>query len=265
MKRCALCGNKAEVFSKSVQDGVICNNCRRYIPSSIVLTSATTGFLKEMRELGIKHEKEFEVTTFYGKLYLDNIHGLICYSKHGKKGRPTDFGDVYEIADLKSFGLFMSNPKDIGKSTPNVVCDVKVSFKTDLIAAQYIIAQNKRCRIIVNDEKERLCEEPAELVVIRHLVYQMLDDKIYGLIAKTAEIQRLVELAKQPLPIDQKELEWAKGAMLLDDKRFTTDNIKAQYRKLCRMFHPDIHPELPDDDMAMLNKAYETLREIGKI
>lgn len=262
MNKCVICGEKTGIFSKKTTDGAVCRECIKYIPDCFILSNADSHALLRFIERSKEYKKAFEPTAFYGNLYLDSVHSMLCYSKTGKEGSPLSYGDIYKVTELKEIGLFCTNPRRVG-TTSRVVCDVKLSIKTLDIQTQYIVAYQKQCQTVHNNDGTVSCCDPVELTVIRNLLNQMFEDVRQGLGKKAAEIQRLIELSKRKVKQDKEKAkyEWARGILYIENENYSLEEVKRRYRELGRIFHPDIHPELPDDYMAMLNSAYSLLKD----
>lgn len=261
MKTCALCEQKAGVFPHRIYEGYICKECFRRVPSCISLRDTDEHYLRRMKAQSEEREKTFEATSYYGKMYLDAVHGMVCYSDKGKEGSPLFFGDIYKITELKELGLNICNIRDISKKCFDVRCDVKLCISTADTHAEYIIARNKECVVHHKGEGKYDCNEPIELTMIRSMLKQMIDDVLNGLNQKVKKIQLLQEMAKKepPKPKRQQDVEWAKGILFLENTNCSVDTIKKRYRELCHMYHPDIHPDVSDEYIKKLNKAYEIL------
>ena len=49
--------------------------------------------------------------------------------------------------------------------------------------------------------------------------------------------------------------------ILIENKSFTVNEIKNQYRKLAKQYHPDRNKDSSEEKMAQINKAYEILSD----
>ena len=253
LKQCAVCGKETR-RAFHVCGGYICPECRKYIPEKVDVRHSDTDYLKELYEKRKAVADAFEATAYIGGLYLDNVHCMICYSRNGWNGKPLSLGDVYKITELKEISLHLANVKNVGSRIPRIFCDIKLKIKTADIDTDYLIAKGKRCRVQEIENGNISFSEPADVAVIREMLRQMFDDVFTGLERKLEDILKYKELAES-----LKDTRWAKGILFLADKEYTAEEIKTQYRKLCKMFHPDLNPDLPDDYMQMLNKAYDIL------
>lgn len=253
MKQCAVCHSETKKAFR-IYNGFICPECRKYIPEKVNIKNSDVDYLKELYEKRKEIADMFEPTAYIGNLYLDNVHCMICYSKRGWKGAPLSLGDVYKITELKEISLHLANVKNIGSRIPRILCDVKLKIKTSDIDTEYVIVKGKHCQVQEVKDGNINFKEPADVAVIRAMLQQMFDDVFHGLEQKLKDILKFKELSD-----NLKDTRWAKGVLFLADEEYTAEEIKAQYRKLCKIFHPDLNPDLPDDYMQMLNKAYAIL------
>ena len=259
MKICSVCEKQLGLKAHKTCDGFICDDCLKYIPYRVKLREADEKYLKKLCAQGKERAADFETTAYLGDLYLDSVHGMFCYSPKGKNGTPLSLGDVYRITELKEIGLYATNIRNIGSSKPKVICDIKLTVATDSIRQDYKIAGNKNCLITKNGEGELTCTEPADVTMIRSMLNQMIDDLRTGMMKQLSDIMRMQEIAENK-PKYLKDKEWALGVLFLANRDYSEDEIKAQYRKLSRMFHPDVNPEISGEYMETLNKAYSILR-----
>ena len=258
MKVCSVCEKQLGMIAHKTSDGFICDDCLKYVPAHIKLKEADEKYLKKIYHEGRERAEGFEATAYLGDLYLDSVHGMFCCSKKGKNGTPLLLGDVYKITELKEIGLYTSNIRNIGSNRPKVICDVKLRVVTDKVNREYLIAKSKNC-LISSANGELTCTEPADVTMIRSMFNQMIEDQRDGMMKQLGEIIRMKEIAENK-PKHLQDKEWALGVMFLANKEHSEDEIKSQYRKLSKMFHPDVNPDISGEYMETLNKAYSILR-----
>jgi len=254
---CSLCGEKVGLSAYKIADGCICKSCKNYISDHIFLSEANEYYLKEMYERNKARAKKFEATTYYGNLYIDNMNNMVCYSEKGKKGTPLCFGDIYHITEFREIGLFCTNPKNLGRESLRIVCDVKFKVVTKDISAEYLVAHNRPCKVQKIDKDEVKFEFPAEVLMIKNVLMQMTDNTFFEMKRKIEDIQRMKEFVTSATL----EKEWARGILFLDNIDCTPEEIKSQYKKLSKMFHPDVNPEFSDEYMKKINDAYSILQK----
>lgn len=257
MQKCAVCEKEVKWFPYKIKDGCICKECKKMLPVNIYLKDANEFYLKDKYNRAKKCQKVFEATAYYGNLYIDNIHNMLCYSEKSKHGVPVMFGDTFYINELKSIGLFISNIKNTGGNIPKVVCDVKLHIETKDVKTDYVIARGKRC--IIEDDGEKInCTVPPEVLMIQNIIGQMIDNLFVVTAKKLEDIKTMQELINR---LDSNK-EWAKGILFLDsDTEYSENEVKAQFRQMTKIFHPDINPNLSDEYMKKINKAYSMLQK----
>ena len=261
MKECIICKQDAGMFAKKAYNGCVCKACRQYLPMHIDLKSCDADYLIRLVEQAKEKAKIFSNTSSYGTMYLDSVHSMFCFSKNEKNGEPTDLGDIFSIAELKETGIYCADIRNIGTNTNKVVCNVKVKVVTDNVATEYIAAENEPCEFTKKDKMLDVTE-PKRLTMFRSLFYQMIDDTRFQILKKLQDIQKLKEMEAESVKkktATEQDMEWARGVLFLENKDCSPDEIKKQQKKLMRMFHPDIHPELGDDYAKKINKATEIL------
>lgn len=253
---CVICGNKAGAFAKKTSEGVICKSCLSFIPTNVILSQASTEFLKRIYDENVEKSKQFETTASYQGLYIDSVHGLCCYSKRGDKQAPSEFKDIYRISELTEVALYCTDVKNVGTNHNHIVCDIKFKVRTKDIAADFIIAHHKKCDFKVKN-KQIEWDEPSELTMFRNMFNQMIDNELFGLLKKLEKIQEF----KQMLSKEERSSDWARGVLFLDnEKEYTEEDLKKHRNELVKIFHPDRNSEYANTETAaLINKAYKIL------
>lgn len=261
MKNCILCKEAAGVFAYKAYNGVICRKCRNYLPMHIDLKASDTDYLLPLYQKNKELAKRFEATCQYGELYLDSVHGLFCFSKGSKNGNPANLGDIFAITDLIETGLYIDDIKNIGQNTNKIICNVKMRVKTRSISVEYLVAANEPCKFTQGKGNKLDVTEPEKLTLFRNIFNQMIDDVLGRFLKKLEDIRKLKaytdELENTP---QASELNWARGVLFLEKEECTPELVKQRYRELMRLFHPDLHQDLPDMYAQKLNRAYEILK-----
>lgn len=256
MKECVVCKKDAGMFAKKTYNGYVCKNCRQLLPMNIDLKSCDADYLIGLAKKAKEKSRKFSNTSSYGTMYLDSVHGMFCFSKNSKNGEPTDLGDIFFVTELKETGIYCSDIKNIGTKSNKVVCNIKVKVITNDIATEYIIVENEPCEFVQKDKMLDVTE-PKKLTMFRSLFYQMIDETRFQILKKLDDIQKLLEMEKKTEK--EKDIEWARGILFLNNEESSQGDIKKQQKKMMRMFHPDIHPELGNDYAQKINKAAEIL------
>lgn len=257
MKKCVICEEKAGLFSYKIKDGRICKECRKMLPANIYLKDANEYYLRDKYNKAKEKQKKFETTAYYGNLYLDNVHNMLCYSEKSKNNNPVMFGDVFYIHELRSIGLFIANARNVGGDIPKIVCDIKLHIETKDVKTDYVIAGGKKCIVEGNGERMN-CTAPPEILMIQNIIGQMIDNVFFKTAHKLEEIKAMQDL------IDKYsgDKDWAKGILFLDtDTEYSKEEIKVRFRQMAKIFHPDKNPGLSDEYMKKVNKAYSILEK----
>ena len=226
----------------------------------IDLKASDTDYLLPLYQKNKSLAENFTASCQYGELFLDTIHGLLCFSKGNKNGEPTHYGDIFSVTELTEIGIYMDDIKNVGQNTNKIICNVKMRVKTKSVFMEYLVAANESCKFTQNSSKLDV-SEPEKLSLFRHIFNQMIDDVLGKLLKKLEDIRKLKaytdELENTPQAC---ELNWARGVLFLEKDECSPEGIKKQYKELMRMFHPDLHPELGDVYAQKLNKAYDILK-----
>lgn len=255
MKECVACKQDAGLLAKKTYNGYLCKTCRSYLPMRIDLKSCDTDYLLGLIEAAKAKATVFTATYSYGEMYLDSVHGMFCFSKGEKNGEPTDRGDIFSINELLETGIYCTDVKNVGTNTNRVVCDIKAKVKTEKICMEYSLVKNELCKCKPTSNGMLDITEPEKLTMFRSIFYQMIDDARYRVLKKLEDIQRL----RGKITTAEQEKEWAKGVLFLDNADCTAEEVKKQQKKLMRMLHPDVHPELGEEYAQKINKAAEIL------
>lgn len=255
MKQCVICGEKVSFLSHKIYNGHICRKCRAFIPKNIQLKACDTDYLFKLYEKSKEKSKLFDYTASYGSLFIDSTHGMLCVSRGGKGGEPVDYGDIFTVEELENIAIYCTDVRNIGTKSNKIVCNVKLRVKTADINTEYLVYQNESCKFTYGKGSTLDVREPEKLTMFRNMIHQMIENVYYNAVHKLEEIRRLKKVATDA----EKEKEWARGVLLLDNVECSLEEIKKHQRVLIRAFHPDTHPELDSEYAQKINKAYEIL------
>jgi hypothetical protein len=223
----------------------------------VYLAAAENEYLRELYRKNREKAENFSSTASCGKLYIDSVHCMLCFSEKAVKGEPAHFSDIFYISELLELGLYCSDVRNIGTNTNRVVCNVKLKVKTQETCREYTILKDEPCSYKVKNGYLEW-EEPCKVSMFRSMMNQMIADVTAGF---TKKLNRIWELRgtidKTMQDIDA---EWARGILFLDNKPCAPEEIKSHQRKMTRLFHPDLHPEIDSEYMQKINRAYEILK-----
>ena len=82
-----------------------------------------------------------------------------------------------------------------------------------------------------------------------------LVDEVIELDLRNREIKQEVEALRAERNKISKQI----GALMAQGKKEEAEEVKKQQKKLMRMLHPDVHPELGEEYAQKINKAAEIL------
>lgn len=255
MKQCVICKKDIRMLASKIYNGYICKECRRYIPSSIQLSATDADYLLRLYNRNSEKSRKFEYTASYGSMYIDSVHSMLCFSTSSDKNGPVNFGDIFTVDEIREMSLYCTDVRNVGTNSNKIVCNVKMKIKTDDVSVEYMVCRNQSCSYSVSGNNKLECREPDKLVMFRCMVNQMIDDTLSGLQKKLDDINYLKKVTSE----SEKEKEWARGILFLENIDCTQEEIKKQQRVMMRIFHPDIHPEYDADFAGKINKAYEIL------
>lgn len=253
-KQCCFCGSCFYFFGNKIEDGYICSECKRCIPSNINLRCSESSYLRPMLEENKKRREKFSCSASYGSLFIDGKNNMFCISKQRHGMLPLFFGDIFYINELTNVGFFCTNARVVERK---VLCDISFTYTTDTQSTEVIIARMQKCDYEVCGNRVSW-SEPQKLSIFRELFKQMIDNEYSVLNIK---LQRMQEM-KRYISEEDKNTEWAKGVFFLGTEE-TTNLTELRNRRnfLIKKFHPDVNDE-KDNSTAIasqINKAYEIL------
>ena len=186
---CSICVNRISfLFGQNIADGVICSSCRKKFPTVLKTSdydlSDVLAFISYEEELGQK----FSVTSRLWRMYIDERHNIIGYSKSGKE-EPDCRTNFFRLQDVSDISLSMSDP--IVKEN-NVYCDVilSVSLTYPVNSSFSVPIKNQsKCKYEKREGQSVDIFEPAELSLVRNILLQMAEDTSVRLKEHLEEIE----------------------------------------------------------------------------
>lgn len=204
MVSCALCGGQLSSLSqKRASDGYICKDCFELLPKSMhnnisKYSIANLKTIIEYREdLDIS---EFSPTASFGKLHIDEIHGLFAISeKLDSEGIPVDKTDIFHCLDLREVGLTPTNPT--ADRSEKVFCDVELHcwFNRPDLSFVTTVKKKVNCPSKRVDKTHLDWDYPGDLIMFMKMFNQMLtnaQDKYTKQYINQFPDQRSVEIYK---------------------------------------------------------------------
>lgn len=192
MPQCVICGGDVSMLSqKRAMDGLVCNKCMGRIPhvvhSGLSLYSAKElqaimDYEDEMRQI------EFDVTSSYGKLHLDEMNGrfAIC-DKTDSNGKLIGEADIFDCVYLESIGLYAIDPR---QSKRDIVCDVEFNcvFKYPRMKFKLKVRQGVKCEFKQVTKTQATWSEPGELSMFRNMLDQTIKTSVKKALAQREQI-----------------------------------------------------------------------------
>jgi hypothetical protein len=246
---CIICGEKAGFGSAKLQNGKICKCCAKKLPSLMIKGAPY------LQEYTLKHAMEYEeeklnifnATASYGKLHLDEMHGLFCIANSlDKNGKPKDGNNIFAICDLTEVGLYCKSPR---ADRNNVLVDIefRCTIESPRLSFSTIIKKGTRCHTKRVDSQHVEWEEPKDMSMFRTLFNQTLSstaDKInHMLFGKT---------------VYEFEIEKARAIFMLPTG-FTANDLKKARRLMMKVYHPDTSQEDITREAQIINSSYTLL------
>lgn len=267
---CCICNTELSLFDKFLSskcyDGVVCKHCKNKFPSLFSITGYTSKEIVELINYVQKNKKEFFCTTHYGRLFLDEVHGLIAYNKGEKlDDKKTSLqNNIFKADDLDLFEISLSEPK-ISRTV--VYSNVLLYMHLQKFNASFnkIIKSNEKSTIKRLDNRSMVFDPPMGYVFIRAVANQMISNSISNFRKLVDElIAERNKIDRERANLSQTELFKAKTILMLDDS-FTQEDVKKHYRHLTKCLHPDVNQGYGDEYMQKINWAYELLSEKEKL
>lgn len=236
MPNCVICGGDVSMLSqKRSMDGMICSKCMNKIP--YVLHGTVSLYDSDELRRIIEYEdemkrQEFNITSSYGKLYLDEFNGLfaICDKSDIKGALPND-ADIFNCAFLNNIGIYPIDPR---QSRRDIVCDVEFScvFNYPRQKFKLKVKSGVKCDFKQVDKTHATWNEPGDLSMFRN----MLDQTI-----KTA-VKR--EMQKREKVLTPYEFDLFKArACLHVYEGCSIELIQKQYKNMLHMYETGSYTE----------------------
>lgn len=252
MRNCAICNNKAGIILsiKTTDEAYICSNCLKKIPRPFKrlqyrsLYDMQTGINHYAKMVDFGFERSFCATASYGRLYLDEIHGILALcdkSKLKKDGTLKEYiADLWPVLSLTDYRI----EKELSKDGRSCIVRFEAMLNDYSIALNEIVKEHEDL-ILVTDEDGTYIEDPLSLRFFRSLLVQTLDhhakrlEDLQEKYRKASYEKEKEEPAENCAPsADLSEIERAKALFMLGDE-FSKSDLKRQRAILLKAFHPD--------------------------
>jgi hypothetical protein len=240
---------------RKIENGVICKDCAAKVPS-VIRGKLTNYYDLELRtlidkvRLSQERNDKFAATASYGKLHIDEVHGLFAISnKVTSDGRLSDPSSVFHCLDLTEVGLYCTDPAaQQGKVTCNV--EFSCSMEKLNIAFKAKIKTGASCDSKKEAGNQLSWVEPGDLSLFRNMFNQMIvteAEKVRMNYSQRFETQATIDLFR------------AETLFMLEGE-YTEEDVKAMRNRLVKVFHPDVS-NADVRYIQIINDAYKTLIE----
>jgi hypothetical protein len=241
MKTCSICNNTS-FRGKSTKTGdFVCHDCMKKIPKIIqnsVLNSIDT--VKAAIEYH-QYYNDFEYTSSYGELYLDELHGLFKIEDA-----------IFNIMHLSDVAFSCKNTKV--NSASNVTTDIEFTCeitypqqRTTIVRFKKMIKTSAKCVIEKSDPEYISWDPPGAFMIFRQMFFQAYDTAFDR-----------YERKQRTLNLEDYDLAAAKILfMLTDNQSYDKNVLRSRRNNLLKAFHPDNDGDTEASEI--INKAYEIL------
>lgn len=251
--KCDLCGSPVSFMSqKRIKNGALCKECTKKIPKLLKVIEYDAESLKQILQYK-ECLSSFSETASYGKLRLDEMHGLLAISdKVTEDGSLIDSNDVFRCIDLEEFSLYCTDPHAQGNT---VYCDIELSIlmQNPYMKGKIKIKTNVKCSSRVKDSSRLEWSEPAELSMFRNMVNQMYVNEF----EKWKKYRGNNFVTKAEIELFQ-----AESLFMLEDG-YSIEDVKKRRKLLMKAFHPDENNDTAFE-AKKINESYQILvRKLG--
>lgn len=247
---CLLCGGPTPLLSTKMNHGKLCKKCASKLPSLLLTHSdfLQEGTLQNAMDVTRKNMESFCATSSYGKLHIDEMHGLFALAKDlDKDGKPKSGNNVFSIYNLTDVGLSCTSPR---ADHSVVVVDVEFRFSVNnpYLSDSIIVKKGVHCKTKRVDSQHVEWETPSDMVMFKTLFNNMLSGAF--------EKVNAVLCGKT---VHEFEIEKARAIFMLTED-YTAEDLKKARRMMLKVYHPDEAGEEVTREAQIINKSYNLLK-----
>lgn len=248
---CLVCGGRVSSFSGvKLKNGKVCKECESKLPSLMLKGEPYIQeyTLKNAMDCIEKNIKQFNATASYGKLHIDEGHGLFAISKEiTKEGKPKIGNNVFSVYALTDIGIFCTSPR---VEHNNVLVDIELRFSLEepRFSQSVLIKKNVHCKSKRTDSKHIEWEEPSDMMMFKTLFNNMLKgafEKVGAMLCGTT--------------VHAFEIEKARAIFMLPED-YTFDDLKRAKKMMLKVYHPDNAGEDMTIQSQIINKSFNLLK-----
>lgn len=254
MAQCMMCGKQMSMFNQiRLADGYICKSCSEKLPP--VLKSKIGGYSLRTVETILRYSEnplfqKFNETAKYGKLHIDEMHGLFLVSENSEKITEQDKKSIFYVLDLSNVGLYCTNPRLFRGS---VAVDIKydcefepLGFNFSIDIKQQVFCASKK----IQGGTRLEWDEPGDFSMFRNIFNQMIRNES----DKFNKRYQSVFMTKSELDVFKARCLF----MFEDGEAFTSADLKTRRNSLMKTFHTDVSAN-PALCAQRINEAYRVL------
>lgn len=259
MARCVICDKSLSMFNQvKTADGVLCKDCIDKVPpvlKSKIGTYSLTTLHTIIQYTETPSFERFEETACYGRLHIDEMHGLFLISAKPEKIEQKDKANIFYVLDMSNVGLFCYNPRVFRNS---VAVDIKfeaefdpLNFSFSIDAKQQVFCISKK----IQGGSKLEWDEPSELSVFRNMFNQMIRNES----DKFNRKYKSIFMDKAELDIFR-----ARCLFMIDESEsFSRADLKSRRNALMKSFHSDVSSNSAECAQK-INEAYRALIPLAK-
>lgn len=257
---CDICGKKASLLTRSeLTDGsIVCFDCiyDLGLPSYVSENISDLYDLEKLLQLKeyMKYSKEelepkFHETASYGKIHLDETHGLF-YIDEGLFSTPM----YTELKNVSHFEMSFQ-PEELKEGAFNNKVSGSVLAILGVEWPNYVYAKTVA---------EKIKTEAKKTMFSSNVTYSDpvgLDLFVARFLSAMSAANGEEDIQTEHFQSEMSELEKAKVLFMLDDRdNLSLEEVKKQRNRLIRMYHPDTGSAEDTQYAQKINKAYEVLK-----
>ena len=257
---CKYCGKPMKNYQKvTLKDGtVICSDCRT-IPEYMKETFENWTYedfqnFKEYEAISKdEYTKQFSPTVSYGKLFLDEKHGLICIDDKYKPGESL----LLSAAMIESFIYdFIAKEANSGILHTEVIGDVVVAA----------VCQYPFFAALIKVKKDVKAPAKKKGIINKKIEYEMPEELQFFMLRMEACVRNEKERLRNQLERESlneiSDVNKAMALFMFDTlDGVTLSDLKIQRDRLIKTFHPDSGVDIDPGFAQKINVAYDALKE----
>ena len=177
---CVLCGGPLKgLGTVKIKDGQICKRCVAYLPSLMLENAKNlSSYTLNIAQSYVKtNRKKFCATASYGKLHIDEMHGLFAIAeKLDEDGKPKNSWNIFDSCDLVDIGIYNKNPR-VDHNVVNIDVELKFELENPKCQIATVIKKAAHCKQKRIDESHVTWDDPGDLEIFKNMFNNMYKRK----------------------------------------------------------------------------------------